>query len=256
MADLAAPRADGRIFFWVSEALIFFGLGLVAYLCGLLARHRNVRVSYTWKVNFFALFLVPTLLTYLIPYEASLVTKTLRTVSFILFLGIFPRPVRERIVFVATMFLSYDRPEDRPFTLLWLTTQIVGGYLVVVPMSMYFAKYGLSELMSIPILIHGLGDGFAAPVGVRFGKHKYTTWALFSRRKYTRSLEGSACVLVAGVLVVAAFYASFTPIQFAAAMLTIPLLMTFAEAVSPHTWDTPLMFLVGGLSLLVIKSFA
>ena len=241
--------------FGVSQALIFLGLGLVAYLCGLLVRHRHVRVNYTRKVNFFALFLVPLLVNYLVPYAASPVATTLRTAFFILFLGIFARPVRERVALVATMFLSYDRPEDRPFTLLWLTTQLVGGYLVIVPLSIYFAQHGLRALLFIPILIHGLGDGFAEPVGVRLGRHKYTTWALFTRRRYTRSLEGSACVLVVGVAVVAAFHASFTPGQFAAALCTIPLLTTLAEAVSPHTWDTPLMFLAGGLSLLAIKSF-
>jgi hypothetical protein len=31
--------------------------------------------------------------------------------------------------------------------------------------------------------------------------------------------------------------------------------MTLAEAFSPHTWDTPFLFLVGGLSLLGIVHF-
>ncbi len=246
-----ADETDLR--FAVSQALIFLGLGLIAYLCGLFVVHKNVRPNYTRKVNFFALFLVPALVNYLMPYEASPLTRTLRTGIFILFLGIFARPIRERITIVATMFRSYDRPEDRPFTLLWLTTQLVAGYLVILPMSIYFAERGLSVLMFVPILIHGLGDGFAEPVGVRFGRHKYTTWALFTRRKYTRSLEGSACLLVAGILTIAAFYTSFTQIQFVLAVVTIPVVMTLAEAVSPHTWDTPLIFLAGGSTLLAIK---
>jgi len=242
--------------FGITQALIFLGLGLVAYICGLLVRYRNVRVNYTRKVNFFALFLVPVLVNYLLPYQASPLTRTLRTAFFILFLGLFARPIRERVGLVGTMFLSYERPEDRPYTLSWLTTQLLAGYLVIMPMSIYFANRGWAELMFIPTFIHGLGDGLAEPVGVRFGRHRYTTWALFTRQRYTRSLEGSAWVLAVGVAVVAIFRASFTPTQFAAALLIIPFAMTLAEAVSPHTWDTPLMFIAGGLGLLAVKTLA
>lgn len=242
--------------FWITQALNIGSLSLIAYLCGLLVRHGNVLVNYTRKVNFFALFLIPNLVSYLMPYPVSPVTTTLRTVFFILTLAVFAAPIRERIPVVATMFLSYDRPEDRPFTLLWLVTQLAAGYLIVAPLSIYFAHSGVAQLMFIPILTHGLGDGFAEPVGVRFGKHKYATRALFTHRRYTRSLEGSACVLVAGLVAVAVFHASFTPTQFWLALVTIPALMTLAEAVSPHTWDTPLMFLAGGVSLLAIKQLA
>jgi phytol kinase len=242
--------------FWISQALIIGSLSLIAYLCGLLVHHGNVLVNYTRKVNFFALFLIPNLVNYLIPYPASPATTTLRTVFFILALAIFVAPIRKRIPFVATMFLSYDRPEDRPFTLLWLVTQLVAGYLVVAPMSAYFTHSGFAQLMFIPILVHGFGDGLAEPVGVRFGKHKYTTRALFTDRRYTRSLEGSACVLVAGLVTVTAFHESFTPAQFWLALAIVPTVMTLAEAASPHTWDTPLMFLAGGLSLLAIKLVA
>ena len=238
--------------FWVSEGLKVFGLTLVAYLCGLLVLRTNIRVNYTRKINFFALFLIPLLVNYLVPYPASSFTTTLRTFLFIGTLALFARPIRERVPIVATMFSSYDRPEDRPYTLLWLTTQLLAGYLVVGPMWIYFGRLDLASLTFIPVLIHGLGDGFAEPVGVRFGKHKYSTWALFTRRKFTRSLEGSACIFVVGLLVVAAYQAAFTSIQFAAALLSVPTLMTLAEAVSPHTWDTPLMFLAGGGSLLAI----
>ncbi len=51
--------------FWISQALIIGSLSLIAYLCGLLVRHGNVLVNYTRKVNFFALFLIPNLVSYL-----------------------------------------------------------------------------------------------------------------------------------------------------------------------------------------------
>lgn len=235
---------------WINEAVKISGLGLVAYLCGLLVRYKRVRVNYTRKVNFFALYLVPMLVDYLMPYKASQLGSVLHTCLFMVILLAFIRPVRERFPLAATMFSSYDRPEDRPYTLLWLTIQLIAGYLVIIPMSACFARIGLSKMMFIPVLVHGLGDGLAEPVGVRFGKHKYATRALFSDRRYTRSLEGSACVFAAGVLAVVLFRASFTPAEFAGALLTLPITMTLAEAVSPHTCDTPLMLLGGSLALL------
>ena len=62
-------------------------------------------------------------------------------------------------------------------------------------------------------------------------------------------------MLVAGILAVIAFNGSFTPVQFVVALLTVPLLMTLAEAYSPHTWDTPLMLLSGSLALFGIAKW-
>lgn len=241
--------------FWIAEPLKIASLALIAWVCGLLARHRNVKVNYTRKINFFALYLVPLLVDHVFPYEPTPLESVLRAVFFMLFLLFLTAPFRERIPPAATMFLSYDRPEDRPFTMVWLTTQLIAGYAVLIPMSWVFRQLELSELMFIPVLVHGIGDGLAEPVGVRFGRHKYAARALFSDRRYTRSLEGSACVLVAGILAVVAFNGSFTTEQFVVALLTVPLLMTLAEAFSPHTWDTPLMLLSGSLALFGIAKW-
>lgn len=241
--------------FWVGETAKLIGLGVVAYLCGCLVRDRNVRVNYTRKVNFFAMFFVPKFVDTMLPHGTSATDTILRNTFFLVSLGCFAQPVRVRLPPAATMFLSYDRPEDRPHTLWWLTTQLVAGALVLLALSYEFKLHGISNSIFIPILIHGIGDGLAEPIGVRFGRHKYRVWALGSRRKYTRSLEGSAWVLVVGIIVVALFRASFTQPQFAMALLTVPPLMALAEASSPHTWDTPLMFLVGGCVLLAITTF-
>jgi hypothetical protein len=51
-------------------------------------------------------------------------------------------------------------------------------------------------------------------VGVRFGRHTYTVRALHGSRRYVRSLEGSACVLITGIVVILLFRDSFAAIQF------------------------------------------
>ena len=120
-------------------------------------------------------------------------------------------------------------------------------------MAILFERYGILDLLLIPILINGIGDGMAEPIGVRFGKHKYNVHALFSKKKYVRTLEGSACIFITSIVVIAAHYFYFTQIQFAFAIMIIPALMTLAEAFSPHTWDTPFLFFVGFVSLFLIS---
>ena len=61
-------------------------------------------------------------------------------------------------------------------------------------------------LIFIPILINGLADGLAEPVGITFGKHKYKTRACLSTRKYERSYEGSLCVFIVSTIIIAAYY--------------------------------------------------
>lgn len=238
--------------FWLAELLKMALLGGIAYGGGLLVQHRGWKVNYTRKINFFALYLVPMLVDQLQPAAHSTGTTVVRAVFFMLLMLFFIRPVRERLVLASTMFLSYDRPEDRPHTMFWLTTQLLAGYAVLIPMRVLFLKLGFAELVFIPILVHGIGDGLAEPVGVRFGKHKYSCRALLSTRRYTRSLEGSSCVFMAGLIAVVSFHASFTAPQFVGALLVVPISITLAEAFSPHTWDTPYMFLVGGGTLLGI----
>jgi phytol kinase len=241
--------------FWLEELLKMALLGGIAYGCGLLVLHRGVKVNYTRKVNFFALYLVPMLADSFFAPVNSTAAATVRAVFFMGLMAFFLKPIRERLRMAGTMFLSYDRPEDRPHTMFWLTTQLVAGYAVLIPMQILFRKLGFADLIFIPIIVHGLGDGLAEPVGVRFGKHKYSCRSLFNKRRYTRSLEGSSCVFVAGLLAVLAFHGSFTLAQFIAALLVVPFGMTLAEAFSPHTWDTPYMFLVGTGSLLGIMKW-
>ena len=110
-----------------------------------------------------------------------------------------------------------------------------------------------SGLMFITIMITGLGDGFAEPVGVTWGAHKYQVSALMggADRVYTRSLEGSCTVALSAFI--------FTPMcwflfpnatSFWATQLCLPVIAAYAEARSPHTMDTPFLFLACGAWLL------
>lgn len=238
--------------YWSAELTKIVLLYIISLATGLLVVRAGVRVNYTRKINHFALFFMPIFLAPLFPHEPTLATVAVTGSIIILALSIYAEPVRTRVPLLATMFAAFDRPEDRPHSLMWLQTQIVAGYAVVLPLTVLFAQRGMPQLMLIPILINGIGDGLAEPVGVRFGKHTYKTKALNGGREYTRSLEGSACVLITGIITIVLFRESFTPAQFYVALATLPIGMTLAEAFSPHTWDTPFLFLTGGVLLMLI----
>ncbi len=238
--------------FLLTQAVNLVFLCLIQYGNGLLVIHKNVKVNYTRKINHFTLFFIPVYLNRGYAYDEAyglfILGAALATLKFIFYI----EPIRERVSFINVMFHSFDRPEDRPHTLLWIATQTAVGHIVLISMGVFFAQRGLLHLILIPILIYGIGDGLAEPVGVRFGKHKYRVYALFSEKKYYRTLEGSACVFAVSLIIIATQFTHFTPLQFIVALAVIPLLMTLTEAFSPHTWDSPFMFLFGYLALFAI----
>jgi len=237
-----------------------FGINFVIwYVGGLSVLKKGVKTNYTRKIDHFSLMLIPFLLTSIRSRPSgggspggnnlfSLIAGILPGLSW---LSIFIKPIRERVNAINTAFLSIDRPEDRPYTLLWLTTQTIANYIVAILGSAYLMTINRMELIFIVIIINGIGDGLAEPIGVRFGKHKYKTYALFTKKKYVRSLEGSACVFITALIAIVLFSKSFSPIQFVVALVTIPIVMTLAEAFSPHTLDNPFLYVVG-VSLLFL----
>lgn len=119
-------------------------------------------------------------------------------------------------------------------------------------MVLWLGQYDKQVLIYIAVLVAGIGDGLAEPVGIRFGKRKYQVRALFTDRRYTRSMEGSSCVFVSSVLAILILKSHLTDTQLLLALGIVPVTMTLAEAISPHTWDGPFLYLVGGVSLIAV----
>ncbi|MFH1189913.1 MAG: hypothetical protein V1682_04415 [Candidatus Omnitrophota bacterium] len=231
---------------------------LVAYLSGLLVKHKHVKVNYTRKIDHLFLFFIPALVDHFFAHVGALSTSLMiinRGLFVLSTFIIFIKPIRSRIPIIATAFSSFDRPEDRPNTLLWYTSQIIIGYFILIPVITVFDRYHMLNLLSIPVFIIVFGDGLAEPIGIRFGKHKYMAYSIFPIKKFVRSVEGSLTVFIAGVVVISMFHQSFTQFQFLMALAIIPIAMTVAEAVSPHTWDDPLMVIIGSALTFVIKNF-
>lgn len=238
--------------FWLIEAIRTAVLFLAAFVLGLWVLRGGIRVNYTRKILHFLLFFVPLTLAAYLPYPGDYVTVVLSGLVFLASILALSEPLRSRSRFLATVFAAFDRPEDRPYTLRWLTTQTFATYVVLIAMLVWLQQYDRVPLIYITVLVAAIGDGLAEPVGVRFGRHTYRTRALFTDRTYTRSLEGSACVLMSAVLAIFLMRSQLESTQFFLALLVIPVAMTLAEAWSPHTWDGPFLYLAGGASTVAV----
>jgi len=237
----------------LAQALKILLLCGIAFLCGVLVKSRGVKVNYTRKINHFALFCVPQVIDDLLYVSRGVGTGIVNGLATVALFGVFWEPVRSRIGWAQTMFQSFDRPEDRPYTLRWLVTQFLAALVVIIPMLLFFRHGGFGPLALMVILIATVGDGLAEPVGIRYGRRTYLVRSWASDKVYTRSYAGSFCVFLVGVAGVLLFYDCFTTAQFWAAIIVVPLAMTLAEAFSPHTWDTPFLILSGGACVGAIK---
>ncbi|MCC6372254.1 MAG: hypothetical protein IT236_14720 [Bacteroidia bacterium] len=235
-----------------NQLLEFIFIHLLALCLGLMVVRLNVKVNYTRKINHFFVFFSPYLIKSIFPFQETLQTQLIVAGVGLATLAIYLKPIRARLRIVCLMFAVFDRPEDRPHTLKWLFTQYLATYAVAVPLWLVCNKLGHTEAIPIIILINAIGDGLAEPIGVKWGKNKYKVKALFSQQTYTRSWQGSACVFVVAVLAVLSYQSSFTTPQLVVALLTVPITATLAEAKSPHTWDSPFIFLFTGINLLLI----
>lgn len=242
--------------FWLLEFVRTAALVVVAWGLGRLVLSRGWKVNYTRKILHFILFFLPIYLAPYFPFEAGMGTTLLSGSTFLLAIASMSKPVRERFVFPRTAFAAIDRPEDRPFTLLWLTTQVLATYVVLIGVLVWLDGYERATLIYITVIVAGIGDGLAEPVGVRFGRHTYTTRALFTDRRYTRSFEGSACVFLSGILACVLLRGQLSGAEFWIALAIIPAAMTLAEAWSPHTWDSPFLYLTGGVTTVLTLELA
>jgi dolichol kinase len=254
--------------FWLMQTPKLGVMMFVSLIGGIVCRHfcdvdekgyiitnksSRFKVNYTRKLQHFAAYMVP-----LVIKSKESGPLPLAWGDFFSMLGflVLIKPIRERSKFFMLQFNSLDRPEDRPHTLTWIIAgNIAPGMLIILFFKWLFAEQG--ALTFIIVFITGIGDGLAEPVGIAWGQHKYKTRSCFSKNKYTRSWEGSACVFLSGMIFPALQYADFANFhQVLLAMLILPPTMAYAEATAPHTMDTPVLMIGCGVILYLITHYA
>ena len=133
--------------------------------------------------------------------------------SQLLYVLMFLRWTREKLPLFQFIFVSQNRVEDQPSTLIFQVTEDIMRFAVYYPITIWIAAQDKNAaIIYIPQATNSIGDGLAEPVGIRFGKHKYKTTVLWFDGQwfsgsFTRSVEGSLCVFVTTNAVVSVEYA-------------------------------------------------
>jgi len=231
------------------KALNILFIGTIYYLNGkILVEKIGLKINYTRKINHFTIWVSPFLIDILFDLDNSILASIWNVVFAFIGFIILTIPFRRNdpTGILQTIYSSLDRPEDRPNTLKWLTLQNFLTGIVLVPFLILWDHWGVANYKFIPLLIATFGDGFAEVIGVRFGKHKYKTRALFTDKMYTRSYEGSSCVFITAIIMIVCINYDFTTLQLVLNLIIIPPLVTLTEAFSPHTMDNPFIILMSG----------
>ena len=263
--DLDDFCQDGEIClgrFQLLMNILFFGLVflIINILAGILSIKTKIAVGYTRKIMHFSSFFLPFAANKVFPIGSSYFITGIKFWMVLVVILLITKPLRRLLVMPLIIFRAIDRPRDRPYTILWLTSQFIASSIILASLSIFWSEINFESdnLLIILVLIVGLGDGLAEPVGILWGKHAYRTRAIYYKKKlcngsFTRSFEGSATVLIMSFVSIAIFYDTFSHLQLLIAFLIVPISMTLTEAFSPRTWDSPFMFLIGGLILTGIK---
>jgi dolichol kinase len=242
----------------LKKLAIFVFISILLYLNGkVLVQKLNVKINYTRKINHIAIWLLPFIIDLIFKVDEVFISNlwniVIGAVGFLVFT--IPIRTRDKSKIIETMFDSFDRPEDRPNTLLWLSTQNIFTALTLAPFIALWSSWSVSSFIFVPLIVITFGDGLAEPIGVYFGKHKYKASALCTTKEYERSFEGSLCVYLSTVCILSILYHEFTNVEFFINLSIVPFCVTITEAFAPHTWDNPLLIFVssGLISLIHIN---
>lgn len=217
------------------------------------------KVNYTRKFQHFAAYAIPLLVKSNVPGNSTLHLLWGDFFTLVGFLVLI-KPLRENFKPFMLMFNSLDRPEDRPHCIKWIIAgNVWPGLIMIVFFHWLFGAYfgpDQQQLVMIFVLVAGVGDGLAEPVGIYFGRHKYRTRSCGTDTIYMRSIEGSSCVFLSTFAWIVYYYQSFlNGTQFWLCMAILPIASTIAEAVSPHTMDTPFLMGLGGGTIFVLLKY-
>ncbi len=198
--------------------------GLAAWLAGWLRAARGVRTPYTRKVFHFAVFSTAAALRI-----ASGLASVALFGAIVTLVVLYATWRGEGFPFYEAMARPSDAPHRTRFVLVPLATTAVGGLTA----GLLFGPFA-----SVGYLVGGWGDAVGEPVGAAIGRHRYRVPSLFGVSA-TRSVEGSAAVVLAGMLAafVALALSGFHPAAAAGAAVVVGLLTGAVEAVSHHGID-------------------
>jgi phytol kinase len=124
-----------------------------------------------------------------------------------------------------TMFAGYARESDKPHEAFHVWFSWAVSLIGLIVLDLVFRDM---EITRTAALVLGVADGFAEPVGVRWGHHQYQVKTLKGSPAATRSVEGSLTVFVGTIVVLLLVHSGEWRNQW----LWIALAVTVVEAIT------------------------
>lgn len=145
----------------------------------------------------------------------------------------FDDPLWASFVPLMFVFINYLSMKKRVFTAMerksgkqeWGTVYYAISLLILAYVT--FAA-DLAYIGGIGILIMGYGDGFAALIGTKYGKHRL--W-------FGKSIEGASVVLGFGILIAGVFFYIYSPNLWLLKSLVVGIVAMVVELFSPNGFD-------------------
>lgn len=138
--------------------------------------------------------------------------------------------------------VALERESDAPDGLLFVVLPWLATFMGGVVINAHFPTTAACGM-----LVVGLGDAIAEPVGLTMGRHPYRlTWVPWLR-KATRSLEGSGAIAI----VCTGVFLWGTDLS-AEVCLMLGFSMALVECFSPHGWDNLSLQLAGAIGPVVV----
>jgi phytol kinase len=184
IARFAGFIPSPEIILLLVPAALLYGAA-AALLVARLHCERGVRTPYTRKIFHFAVFTAASIVQILWGLPGVTVFGSVLS---IVVLYIVARG--EGYPAFEALARPSDAPHRRRFVLIPLLTTAVGGGI---------ANLAFPGFAWVGYLVCGWGDAAGEPVGTRWGRHRYRVPSMAGVRA-TRSLEGSAAVLLIGAL--------------------------------------------------------
>jgi phytol kinase len=220
---------------------IFFIL-TVGYLAGYIKLKFKIKTNYTRKLFHIAVFTFAGFIALYGSFEGVLIYGGISTVYIFI------------LVYLGEGNILWEgiaREEDHPHRSLYIVLPLISTASGGILGQLLFGQFAM-----IGYFIVGLEDAAGEPVGVRFGRHRYTVPTI-SGKKFTRSLEGSSAVFLVTSVTAALllFYGMSLSVHTSLfGALVIGISACLVEAVSPHGFDNftvQFVSLIGAYYLLL-----
>ncbi|MEO1402351.1 MAG: hypothetical protein AAFV72_14070 [Cyanobacteria bacterium J06635_1] len=209
------------------------GLAVLWTMTGILTEQQKLHEADSRKINHMAVFVGGSLLFGWLP-EASARVNLYAVCSAILIMVVIVCCFRNAVPF-RYAYAANTRQSDAPHVTFFFWVSWVVSIAALAMVDVLFAQMAVTR---IAVLIVGIADGVAEPIGRRYGRHRYRVLSLWGPSSF-RSLEGSLAVWGTTLAVILCCSAHIGTGQstWLVAALTTASVVAVVEAISPRGCD-------------------